>query len=65
MAGPARGGPRCRADGEDQRGWEVFRLHERSHGTYGAPRVHAVLQRQGEDCGRRRITGRAVPGMPA
>ncbi|MFD8724690.1 hypothetical protein ACFV2H_43735 [Streptomyces sp. NPDC059629] len=40
-------------------------MHDRSHGTYGAPRVHAVLQRHRKDCGRLRIARRAVPGMPA
>ncbi|MGW6606001.1 IS3 family transposase [Streptomyces sp. NPDC055036] len=34
---------------------KITQVHEKSRGTYGAPRVHAVLQRQGEDCGRRRI----------
>lgn len=34
---------------------KITEVHERSRGTYGAPRIHAVLQRQGEDCGRRRI----------
>ncbi|MFD3637637.1 IS3 family transposase, partial [Streptomyces sp. NPDC058664] len=26
-----------------------------SRGTYGAPRIHAVLKREGTDCGRRRV----------
>ncbi|MFF0220003.1 IS3 family transposase [Streptomyces vinaceus] len=30
-------------------------VHERSRGTYGAPRVHAVLKREGADCRRRRV----------
>ncbi|GAA2110497.1 hypothetical protein GCM10009802_07690 [Streptomyces synnematoformans] len=30
-------------------------MHARSHGAYGAPRVHAVLRREGRGCGRRRI----------
>lgn len=30
-------------------------MHTRSRGAYGAPRVHAVLQREGRRCGRRRI----------
>ncbi|QMU68366.1 IS3 family transposase [Streptacidiphilus sp. P02-A3a] len=34
---------------------EISAVHARSHGTYGAPRVHMVLQRQGQRCGRRRV----------
>ncbi|MCP3759179.1 IS3 family transposase [Streptomyces sp. TBY4] len=30
-------------------------VHERSRGAYGAPRVHAVLKREGAECGRRRL----------
>ncbi|MEU0843658.1 IS3 family transposase [Streptomyces sp. NPDC005962] len=30
-------------------------LHEDSRGTCGAPQIHAVLQREGEDCGRSRV----------
>ncbi|MFI9825560.1 IS3 family transposase [Streptomyces sp. NPDC052013] len=30
-------------------------VHARSRGTYGAPRIHAVLRREGTACGRRRI----------
>src|SRR4029450_11522369 len=29
--------------------------HERSRGTYGAPRIHAALKRRGETCGLHRI----------
>ncbi|WSR23521.1 IS3 family transposase [Streptomyces sp. NBC_01205] len=34
---------------------KITEAHEYSRGTYGAPRVHAVLQREGERCGRRRV----------
>jgi len=34
---------------------EISAVHAQSHGTYGAPRVHTVLQRQGQRCGRRRV----------
>ncbi|AKL64218.1 IS3 family transposase [Streptomyces goshikiensis] len=33
----------------------ITAVHERSRGTYGAPRVHAVLKREGAGCGRRRV----------
>ena len=33
----------------------ITEVHETSRGSYGAPRVHAVLRREGERCGRRRI----------
>ncbi|MDQ0773053.1 putative transposase [Streptomyces aurantiacus] len=48
-----RPGPRAVRDAELTE--KITEVHDRSHGTYGAPRVHAVLQRQGEECGRRRI----------
>ncbi|WP_138908792.1 IS3 family transposase [Streptomyces chryseus] len=34
---------------------KITEAHEHSRGTYGAPRVHAVPQRGGEGCGRRRV----------
>ncbi|MFJ2008654.1 IS3 family transposase [Streptomyces chartreusis] len=48
-----RPGPRAVRDAELAE--KITEVHDRSHGTYGAPRIHAVLQRQGEECGRRRI----------
>ncbi|MBT2368893.1 IS3 family transposase [Streptomyces sp. ISL-10] len=48
-----RPGPRAVRDAELTE--KIAEVHENSRGTYGVPRVHAVLQRQGEDCGRRRI----------
>ncbi|MFD4561424.1 IS3 family transposase [Streptomyces sp. NPDC058469] len=35
---------------------KITAVHERSRGTDGVPRIHAILQREGVDCGRRRIT---------
>ncbi|MGW2638585.1 IS3 family transposase [Streptomyces sp. NPDC001348] len=46
-------GPRAVRDAELTE--KISEVHDDSPGTYGAPRIHAVLQRQGEDCGRRRI----------
>ncbi|MEU4098593.1 IS3 family transposase [Streptomyces sp. NPDC026673] len=46
-------GPRAVRDAELIE--QITQVHTRSRGTYGAPRVHAVLQRQGSGCGRRRV----------
>jgi transposase InsO family protein len=48
-----RPGPRAVRDPELTE--KITAVHDRSRGTYGVPRVHAVLQREGVDCGRRRI----------
>ena len=34
---------------------QIAEVHARSRGTYGAPRIHAVLKREGALCGRRRV----------
>jgi transposase InsO family protein len=34
---------------------KIRQAHRASRETYGSPRVHAILKRQGEDVGRRRI----------
>ncbi|BBC98641.1 hypothetical protein SRO_7465 [Streptomyces rochei] len=34
---------------------QITAVHQRSRGTYGAPRIHAALQREGAGCGRRRV----------
>ena len=34
---------------------QIQAIHERSRGTYGAPRIHAELQAQGVRCGRKRV----------
>lgn len=46
-------GPRAVQDAELVR--RITEVHEQSRGTYGAPRVHAALQREGRRCGRRRV----------
>ncbi|MBL8696343.1 MAG: IS3 family transposase [Planctomycetes bacterium] len=44
---------RARRDSELRQ--KVLTSHESSHGTYGAPRVHADLQAAGERVGRKRV----------
>ncbi len=34
---------------------QIRAMHERSRGTYGAPRIHAELRAQGVWCGRKRV----------
>ncbi|MFG3205284.1 IS3 family transposase [Streptomyces sp. NPDC048192] len=46
-------GPRAVQDAELTE--QITTVHARSNGTYGAPRSHAVLKREGTSCGRRRI----------
>ncbi|MEV2242875.1 IS3 family transposase [Streptomyces sp. NPDC049970] len=46
-------GPRAVRDAELTE--QITEVHARSRGTYGAPRVHAVLKREGAECGRRRV----------
>ncbi|MGW8955959.1 IS3 family transposase [Streptomyces sp. NPDC055709] len=46
-------GPRAVRDAELTE--KITDVHERSRGTYGAPRVHVILQQEGERCGRRRV----------
>ncbi|WP_327166768.1 IS3 family transposase [Streptomyces zaomyceticus] len=46
-------GPRAVRDAELTE--QITAVHQQSRGTYGAPRVHAVLQREGASCGRRRV----------
>ncbi|WP_327172737.1 IS3 family transposase [Streptomyces sp. NBC_01336] len=46
-------GPRAVRDTELTE--QITEVHARSRGTYGAPRVHAVLTREGAGCDRRRV----------
>lgn len=52
----ARGRPPCRRALEDERIVEAIReIHADSRGTYGAPRVHAMLARRGIQVSRKRV----------
>src|ERR1044071_9488476 len=33
----------------------IRQVHERSHGTYGSPRVHQALKKQGVTCSRKQV----------
>ncbi|WP_030277812.1 IS3 family transposase [Streptomyces sp. NRRL B-24484] len=46
-------GPRAVRDAELTE--KITEVHETSRGSYGAPRIHAVLRRDGDGCGRRRV----------
>ena len=46
-------GPRAVRDAELTE--RIAEVHETSRGSYGAPRVHAALRREGTACGRRRV----------
>ncbi|MFF3247041.1 IS3 family transposase [Streptomyces sp. NPDC002870] len=46
-------GPRAVRDAELTE--QITAVHQRSRGIYGAPRVHAVLKREGAGCGRGRV----------
>ncbi|MFI6409904.1 IS3 family transposase [Streptomyces sp. NPDC050548] len=46
-------GPRAVRDAELT--GQITEVHAKSRGTYGVPRIHAVLKREGEVCRRRRI----------
>ncbi|RRR80551.1 IS3 family transposase [Streptomyces sp. RP5T] len=47
--------PGSRAVRDTELTQQIADVHTRSRGTYGAPRVHAVLKRAGAGCGRRRV----------
>lgn len=48
-------GPSVRAQGDSDLGKKVRAVHEESRGTYGAPRVHQQLRREGIRCGKKRV----------
>ncbi|WP_130797047.1 IS3 family transposase [Streptomyces otsuchiensis] len=49
------GTPGPRAVRHDELSEQITEVHTRWRGTYGAPRVHAVLRREGAVCGHRRV----------
>ncbi|MFD5111902.1 IS3 family transposase [Streptomyces sp. NPDC058391] len=49
------GAPGRRAVRDSELTEQITAVHTRSRGTYGAPRVHAALKRDGAGCGRRRV----------
>ncbi|RPK37894.1 Integrase core domain protein [Streptomyces sp. ADI92-24] len=49
------GPPGLRAVRDAELTVQITEVHMKSRGTYGAPRVHAELKREGTGCGRRRV----------
>ena len=49
------GKPGLRAIHDAELTKQITTVHQRSRGTYGAPRIHAALKREGAGCGRRRV----------
>jgi putative transposase len=47
--------PSARAQADQALLVQIRAIHERSRGTYGAPRIHAELRAQGVRCGRKRV----------
>ena len=47
--------PSARAQADAELTSRMNAIHERSHGTYGAPRVHAELEAEGIQVGRKRV----------
>lgn len=47
--------PSRRAQAEQALLQEIKAIHARSRGTYGSPKIHAVLRRQGIRCSRKRV----------
>jgi putative transposase len=45
----------ARARRDERLGRLIEEHFEQSAGTYGSPRIHALLGRQGERCGRKRV----------
>ncbi|QKW48200.1 IS3 family transposase [Streptomyces buecherae] len=50
-----RSGPSVRITDAAKLTERIREVHARSRGTYGSPRIHAALNRDGTACGRRRV----------
>ena len=50
-----RGVPSAKEVSDAELTEKITAIHTTSRGTYGSPRVHAELRRQGVCCGRRRV----------
>ena len=48
--------PSARARADAELGLRMRAIHEHSRGTYGAPRIHAELEAEGIEVGRKRVT---------
>lgn len=51
----ATGTPSARATADAVLSVTIVSIHKESDGTYGSPRVHQVLHRDGAGCGKRRV----------
>ncbi len=49
--------PSGRQLADEELGARIARIHEDSRGTYGWPRVHRALRREGVDVSRKRVPG--------
>lgn len=47
--------PSVRAQEDERLGERIAGIHQESRGTYGSPRVHRQLAREGTRCGRKRV----------
>ena len=51
----ARRDESARARADQELSEQIVEIHKKSRETYGSPRIHAALRRQGESCSRKRI----------
>src|SRR5450759_1118732 len=58
--------PSPRAVSDDELAKKITAIHTESKGTYGSPRVHRALRKQGTECRKRRAQahGPSGPGGP-